>query len=102
LVYMLSDSGILTVLDLKDGSEVRRSRVRGVAEPYYASPVAAGGAIWLASHKGVVTALAPGREEKILSVTDLGEEITATPAFAPGRVFVRTSQALYCFGEKPR
>lgn len=100
LVYMLNDGGVLTVLDAKDGSEVRRGRLRGVAEAYYASPVAAGGAVWFASHKGVVTALAAGKEEKILGVTDLGEEITATPAFAPGRVLVRTSQALYCFGEK--
>jgi outer membrane protein assembly factor BamB len=101
LIYMLRDNGALSVLDAGNGSLVRESRVRGVAEPYFASPVAAGGAIWFASHKGVVTALAPGREERVMGVTDLGEEITATPAFAPGRVVVRTSQAVYCFGKRP-
>lgn len=101
LIYMLRDNGALSVLDAGNGSLVRESRVRGVAEPYFASPVAAGGAIWFASHKGVVTALAAGREERVFGVTDLGEEITATPAFAPGRVVVRTSQAVYCFGKRP-
>jgi outer membrane protein assembly factor BamB len=102
LVYMLNDGGVLTVLDAKNGSEVRRGRLRGVAEPYYASPVAAGGRIWFASAKGVVTALEAGPVETVAGVLDLGEEITATPAFAAGRMLIRTSKGLYCFGEKRR
>jgi len=97
LIYMLRDNGALSVLDAATGTLVRESRVRGIAEPYYASPVAAGGMVWFASHKGVVTAMVPGREEKVAGVTDFGEEITATPAFAAGRMVVRTSKAVYCF-----
>jgi len=100
LIYMLRDNGVLSVLEAATGTLLRESRVRGLAEPYYASPVAAGGAVWFASHKGVVTAMAPGREEKLLGVTDFGEEITATPAFADGRMVVRTSQAVYCFATR--
>jgi len=97
LIYMLRDNGALSVLDAATGTLVRESRVRGIAEPYYASPVAAGGMVWFASHKGVVTAMVPGREEKVAGVTDFGEEITATPAFAAGRMVLRTSKAVYCF-----
>lgn len=32
---------------------------------------------------------------------DLGENVYATPALAPGRVFLRTTAALYCFGTRP-
>lgn len=101
LVYMLNDKGVLTVLDAATGELVRQARLRGVADDYYASPVAAGGSIWMASFKGVVAAVKPGREDILNGVTDLGEEITATPAAVGGRLLVRTSKALYVFG-RPR
>ncbi len=36
-----------------------------------------------------------------LSVVDLGENVCATPVLAPGRVYLRTTAALYCFGTRP-
>jgi hypothetical protein len=38
---------------------------------------------------------------KVLARNDLGERIMATPALLDGRVYVRTAEALYAFGEEP-
>ena len=40
----------------------------------------------------------PGKELTVKVVNDLGEDTYATPAFADGRIYVRTTQALYAFG----
>jgi hypothetical protein len=37
---------------------------------------------------------------EILAVNTLGDEVFATPAFADGRMYVRTRSTLYCFGKK--
>jgi hypothetical protein len=41
--------------------------------------------------------LEAGAEWKLLAVNDLGEEVSATPALAGGRVYMRTRESLYCF-----
>jgi outer membrane protein assembly factor BamB len=100
IVYMLSDRGVLTTLDAADGRMLRQERVRGVSDSYYASPVAADGKIFLASHNGVVTVLRAGGAQEVLAANALDEDIFATPAIADGRLYVRTVAALYCFGAR--
>ena len=68
-------------------------------DDYYASPVAADGKVYMAGMLGKITVLTGGGEWEILSTSDLGEEIFATPAIADGRMYVRTSSTLYCFGK---
>jgi outer membrane protein assembly factor BamB len=100
VVYMLNDRGVLTTLDAVTGKMLRQDRVRGVSENYYASPIAADGKIFLASHKGVVTVLRAGGEQEVMAANALDEEIFATPAIANGRMYVRTVAALYCLGSR--
>jgi len=97
VVYLINESGVLTTLDAATGKLFQQSRLRSASDRYYASPVAAGGRIYIASHTGVVTVLAAGGEPKVLAVNDLGEELLATPAIEGRRLFVRTRSALYCF-----
>src|SRR5436190_18732023 len=100
VVYMLNDKGVLTTLEAATGRMLRQDRVRGISDNYYASPVAADGKIFLASHKGVVTVLRAGGQQEVLAANALEEEIFATPALADGRLYVRTVAALYCFGAR--
>ncbi|MEZ5353138.1 MAG: PQQ-binding-like beta-propeller repeat protein [Bryobacteraceae bacterium] len=97
VVYLINESGVLTLLDAASGRLHGQSRLRGVADTYYSSPVAADGKVYIASHTGVVTVLAAGAEPRVLAANDLGEEILATPALSAGRLFVRTRNTLYCF-----
>jgi hypothetical protein len=44
--------------------------------------------------------VAPGGDFVPLAINELGEDSYATPAFADGRIYVRTSAALYGFGNR--
>ena len=70
----------------------------GALGPYSASPVAAEGKIFLASEEGKVTVLKASRDWEVTAINDLGESCFATPALAGGHIYLRTSEALYCFG----
>ena len=96
--YMVRDGGIITSLDPASGQLLKEGRTREALGEYYASPVAADGKLFLASVEGKMTILKAGAQWEVLGVTDLGEEIHATPALSDGRIYVRTHNALYCFG----
>jgi hypothetical protein len=47
---------------------------------------------------GSLAVVRAGRDWKVLSRSDFGEAVYATPAIADGRIYLRTSGHLYCFG----
>ena len=100
VLYMINDGGILTALEPETGDVMKRMRLRGGVDHYYASPVAADGKVFFVSLGGAVTVLRAGREPEVLAVNELNEDCHATPAIADGRLYVRTAGMLYCFGEK--
>jgi outer membrane protein assembly factor BamB len=98
VLYMINDAGVLTTLDPASGAMLKQGRLRGVADRYFASPVAADNKIFIVSQAGIVTVLKPGGGQEILAVNELDDECYATPAIADGRIYIRTRSALYCFG----
>lgn len=98
VLYMINDGGILTTLEADSGRVLKQGRLRGAVDQYYASPVAADGKVFFVSKTGVVAIVKAGGEQEVLSVSDLDEEVAATPAIADGRIYLRTASALYCFG----
>ena len=98
LLYMVNDNGIVTMLDPKTGTLLKQGRLTGALGPHFASPVAAGGHIYFTTEAGAVVVVSPGADLSPLAVNELGEDTYATPAFADGRVYVRTVAALYAFG----
>lgn len=99
VIYLIKNGGILETLNAETGEMLKRGRVREAIEGYSASPVAADGKVYLASEGGKVAVLKAGGEWEILAVNEVGGEIFATPALSDGKVFVRTSEGLYCFGK---
>ena len=98
ILYMVNDGGIVTTLNPETGAMIKQGRLTGALGAYYASPVAADGHIFFVSERGAVAILPPGGDLTPLVVNDLGEDCYATPAFADGRIYIRTTQALYAFG----
>jgi outer membrane protein assembly factor BamB len=96
-LYVLKENGILSSLDPRTGEVHKRGRVSSAAGEYYASPVASGGRLYLASLDGDVVVVKAAPDWQVESVGSLGEPVFATPAIAGGRLFVRTVSALYCF-----
>ncbi len=97
ILYVLKEGGVMTSLDPNTGEEIHKGRV-DANDGFFASPVAADGKLYLGSHSGIFSIIEAGKEWKVLSSESFEEQIWSTPALAPGRVFVRTQVAVYCFG----
>jgi outer membrane protein assembly factor BamB len=100
VLYLVKTGGIITTVDPATGRPLKEGRSPGALGTYYASPVAADGKIFLASAEGKISVLKASGQWEVLEVNDIGEEVHATPALSGGRVYVRTREAVYCFGEK--
>ena len=98
VLYMITDSGILTTLRPSTGEVLKQGRIRTAADSYYAAPIGSDGKVYFASKSGVITVLKAGPEQQILSTSELDDEIYATPAIAGGRIYIRTRSSLYAFG----
>ena len=92
---MVSDGGIATCLDAKTGADLWQERLPG---DYSASPLLAGGRIYLSNRDGVTTVLQPGREFKSLATNRLDGRIMASPAPIEGGLIYRTDSHLYRIG----
>jgi outer membrane protein assembly factor BamB len=99
VLYMINDNGIVTTLNPDTGAVLKQGRLTGALGPHFASPVAADGHIYFTSEAGAVVVVPPGGDLTPAYVNDLGEDTYATPAFADGRIYVRTTAALYAFGK---
>jgi outer membrane protein assembly factor BamB len=100
VLYMVNDGGIVTTLNPKTGELIKQGRLTGALGAYYSSPVAAGDHLYFTSERGAVAVLPPGGDLTPMVVNDLAEDTYATPAFADGKIYIRTVEALYAFGAK--
>ena len=97
LVFLMSDGGVATCVDLKSGKVHWKQRIGG---KYSSSLVRANDKIYCSSMDGEVVVLAADKEFKELGRTSLGEEIRSTPAIANGRMYFRTISHLMSIGGK--
>ena len=96
-VYMIKNGGLVSCMDANTGKLLYRERL-GAAGPYYSSPVAANGRIYIASGKGIITVFAAGDTLDILAKNKIDESVLATPAVVDNRLYIRTVKHLYAFG----
>jgi len=98
-IYILNDRGIVWCRDAKTGAEVWGSqRVR--PGTYSASPVVAGGKVYVVSEDGVTTVFEAGPEFRIVAENDLADYTLSSPAVVDGQIFLRTTKYLYCIGTR--
>jgi outer membrane protein assembly factor BamB len=97
-IFTVKDGGILTCLDAKSGQPRKSGRVMGTSN-YYASPVAGDGKIYLLSQRGTLSVVSAADQWQVIHSAEFGEECFATPALLDGRIYLRTSGHLYCFGQ---
>ncbi len=99
-VYLIKDGGLLTIYEAATGKVLADKERIGVPGDYYASPVAVGDKILIAAQSGVVVTLKPGDKPEVLSKTDFGEPIAATPVVADDTLYIRSGRHLWAFREK--
>ncbi len=98
LVYAVSTGRILNVLDAADGRTVYSKRLNLGSGPVWASLCVAGKNVYISSRDGTTLVIETGRQYKELSRNTL-EYFISTPVFHRNRMYVRTSERLFCIGE---
>ncbi len=97
LLFLWTDSGIVSCLDAATGKRHWRERVGG---SYYCSPVWIDGRLYCTSKAGAVVVIAADKTFKLLAKNPLGEKCFATPAVANGVMYQRTQTKLFSLGGK--
>lgn len=101
-LYTVKNGGLFSCYEAKSGKVLYQDERLDAPGDYYASAVAVGDRIYVASQKGVVTVIAPDQHLKVLAQNDLNEEIFATPAIVNGVLYLRTASNLFAFGADRR
>ncbi len=99
LLFLVKDGGFLSVIDAKTGRVLKYDRIPGAAS-YYASPVGADGKVYLLGQGGQLTVVSAEAQWRVLHRARFEANVCATPALADGKVYLRTDDYLYCFGQK--
>lgn len=97
--YVVNDRGIMWCLDAKTGAEIyAQQRLKPGA--YSGSPVLADGRIYVTNEDGLTSVVRAGPKFEVLAENSLSDYCLSSPAISDGRIFIRTSQHLYCIGKK--
>lgn len=95
--FTATDMGIMTCYEPETGKRHWRERLSDPGDPFLASLVAADGVVFACTEEGEVLVLTAGTELEIVSRTNLGERIRATPAISDGCILIRGEEHLFCF-----
>jgi outer membrane protein assembly factor BamB len=93
LVFVLTTWGGVAAYDVATGDMVWDHEFD---YGFYASPVIAGGMIYMLDQAGVMHIVKASREFDLVAVSPLGERANTTPAFSEGKIYLRTDDNLYC------
>ncbi|GIW93575.1 MAG: hypothetical protein KatS3mg110_1616 [Pirellulaceae bacterium] len=100
-VYLCSDRGNFYCLDIKTGKTLWEGQCpRSGAAAYSSSPIIAGNKIYCTREDGLTTVLELADSFKIVATNRIDEFVVASPAFAYGKIFLRTAEHLYCIGKE--
>jgi outer membrane protein assembly factor BamB len=97
-LYLTTDRGILTCIDVKTGEVKYEGGRIPIPATFTASPVAFEGKILMTSEDGDTFIVKAGPKHEIIGTNSIGEAVYASPAIADGRIFIRGEKNLYCIG----
>jgi outer membrane protein assembly factor BamB len=99
LLYICSNSGILSGYRIADGERVFQERVAGKGGAFSASPIAARERLYLTSEDGEVHVLKAGPKPETLASNPMGEVLMATPALVDDMIIVRGMKHVFAIRE---
>ena len=98
--YLSGNNGVLSVRDTKSGKLlVEGERLDGVSG-VYASPVSAGGRVYIAGRNGTVSVLKDSAKLEVLATNKLDDKFDCSPAVVGNQMFLRGKEHLYCIATK--
>lgn len=97
--FLAGNNATLSCLDAKTGkAHYEAERLEGVFG-MYASPVGAGGRIYLAGRDGKCAVIKNSPTLEVLAVNALDDKFDASPAVVGNELFLRGHKSLYCISE---
>jgi len=97
MLFAVKEDGMAQCLDARTGRVHWRQRLQG--NSYAASPVIAGGKIFITSQDALTTVLDAGPEFKELAENPINEHCQASIAISGSHLILRTEHNLYCIGK---
>lgn len=98
LLFWMADNGLAACADPKTGANVWEERV--TTKEVMSSPILVGDEILSIATTGEFFVFKAAREYELVRRGTIGEPVSASPALADGRLYVRGGTHLFCFGAK--
>jgi outer membrane protein assembly factor BamB len=95
-LYSMGDKGLAVCRVARTGEEVWTHDFR---KPVSSSPVFIDGKVYAACEDGTVYVFAADTTFQLLARNTVGEPVSATPAVANGRLYIRGREHLFCIGK---
>lgn len=99
LYFLAHYQNILTRIDAVSGKEAPGPMRLGELGNIYASPVAAGGNLFVTDLSGTTMVIETGDQPKLVGVNRLDEPVSASLAIAGNEIFLRGHEHLYCIAD---
>jgi outer membrane protein assembly factor BamB len=101
-LFIVKDGGLATLYEATSGKVLYDKQRLGTPGDYYASPTLAGGRIYCGAVSGTILELDPAATDapKVLHKMELEEFLAASPAFVENKVYFRTKEHLWAFGNR--
>ena len=100
LYFYKEKTGILSCVNATTGEPFYSlKRVPGISRTY-ASPVAAGGYVFLSGRSGNITVIKDADKFEVVSTNSMDETVDATPALVDNELFIRGERHLFCIASK--
>ncbi|MCK5330574.1 MAG: PQQ-binding-like beta-propeller repeat protein [Candidatus Marinimicrobia bacterium] len=95
-VLLATSSGLVTMLDASTG-QIHWEEYLGSG--FNSSPIVVDDVIYLTDLKGTTFIIALEEQFELRATNRLGEEVSTTPAFLDGIIYIRADKHLYCISE---
>ena len=96
-IYNIETSGLMTCYAAGDGKKLWEQDLNISVQ---ASPSLVGERIYVFGDEGKVRIVAAADTFKAIGKATIGETVVASPAFGPGRIYVRGAKHLFAFGKQ--
>lgn len=101
ILYFVTDGGILNAFDAKTGEPHYKQQRLPEAYSIKASPVGAGGKLYIATEQGDVVVVKMGPAYEALATNTIADEFfIASPVIVDGEIFLRGRNKLYAISEQ--
>lgn len=94
-IFSVLNNGVVTCVNAESGAEIWKDRVEGT---FTATPVAAGGHLYLCNEEGDCFVIRAADQFERLARNHLDQGCRATPSVASGHLYLRTFGRLYSVG----